>query len=93
MVIFHAPPQWIALATFGPTVAALVTHRINKLYRAMRIRPLSSAAVPSIGAERPQWIGAGGAISRTEAGAEGRDSNCGDGCYQHDRVRGVHVKQ
>lgn len=38
MVIFHAPPQWITVATFGPTVAALVTHRItNGSYRAFRI--------------------------------------------------------
>src|SRR5687767_14053763 len=38
MVIFHAPPQWIAVATFGPTAAALVTHRITTgSYRAFRI--------------------------------------------------------
>jgi CAAX protease family protein len=38
MVIFHAPPQWIVVATFGPTVAALVTHRITTgSYRAFRI--------------------------------------------------------
>ena len=38
MVIFHAPPQWIIVATFGPTVAALVTHRITTgSYRAFRI--------------------------------------------------------
>ena len=29
MVIFHAPPQWIVVATFGPTVAALV-NEINR---------------------------------------------------------------
>jgi membrane protease YdiL (CAAX protease family) len=38
MVIFHAPPQWIIVATFGPTAAALVTHRITTgSYRAFRI--------------------------------------------------------
>jgi membrane protease YdiL (CAAX protease family) len=38
IVIFHAPPPWIVLATFGPTVAALVTHRITAgSYRAFRI--------------------------------------------------------
>jgi len=38
IVIFHAPPEWIVLATFGPTVAALVTHRITTgSYRAFRI--------------------------------------------------------
>ena len=37
-VIFHAPPQWISVATFGPTVAALITHRITTgSYRAFRI--------------------------------------------------------
>jgi membrane protease YdiL (CAAX protease family) len=38
MVIFHAPPPWISVATFGPTVAALATHRITTgSYRAFRI--------------------------------------------------------
>jgi membrane protease YdiL (CAAX protease family) len=38
MVIFHAPLPWIVVATFGPTVAALVTHRITTgSYRAFRI--------------------------------------------------------
>ena len=29
MLVFHLPLPWIALATFGPTVAALVTHRVT----------------------------------------------------------------
>jgi uncharacterized protein len=29
MVMFHAPPEWTVLATFGPTVAALITHRVT----------------------------------------------------------------
>jgi CAAX protease family protein len=38
MVIFQAPLPWTVVATFGPTVAALVTHRItNGSYRAFRI--------------------------------------------------------
>ena len=38
MVIFHARPEWIAIAAFGPTVAALVTHRVaTGNYRAFRI--------------------------------------------------------
>lgn len=51
MVIFHAPPQWIIVAAFGPTVAALVTHRITTgSYRAFRIyttwsRTLGATAV------------------------------------------------
>jgi membrane protease YdiL (CAAX protease family) len=37
MVIFHAPPQWIIVAAFGPTIAALVTHRVTTgNYRAFR---------------------------------------------------------
>src|SRR6058998_820781 len=28
LVIFHGPLQWVILATFGPTFAALVTNRI-----------------------------------------------------------------
>jgi membrane protease YdiL (CAAX protease family) len=39
MVIFHAPPQWTILATMGPTIAAVVTHRLAAgNYRAFRIR-------------------------------------------------------
>src|SRR6202022_3443255 len=38
MVIFHAPLQWTTIATFGPTVAAVVTHRITTgNYRAFRL--------------------------------------------------------
>ena len=38
MVIFHAPLPWVIVATFGPTVAALVTHRITTgSYRAFQI--------------------------------------------------------
>jgi membrane protease YdiL (CAAX protease family) len=38
MVIFHAPMQWTAVAAFGPTVAALVTHRVTTgNYRAFRV--------------------------------------------------------
>src|SRR5205823_1611289 len=37
LVIFHGPLQWILLATFGPTFAALVTNRIVAgNYRAFR---------------------------------------------------------
>jgi len=38
MVMFHAPLQWTTIATFGPTVAALVTHRMTTgNYRAFRL--------------------------------------------------------
>jgi len=38
MVMFHLPLPWIAVATFGPTVAALVTHRVAAgSYRAFRV--------------------------------------------------------
>ena len=38
MVIFDAPPQWIVVATFGPTISAIVTQRITTgSYRAFRI--------------------------------------------------------
>lgn len=38
LVIFRGPLQWTALASFGPTVAALVTHRITAgSYQAFRI--------------------------------------------------------
>jgi uncharacterized protein len=37
MAIFHAPLPWTAVAAFGPTVAALVTHRVTAgNYRAFR---------------------------------------------------------
>jgi uncharacterized protein len=39
MVIFHAAPQWTILATLGPTVAAVVAHRVVVGdYRAFRFR-------------------------------------------------------
>jgi membrane protease YdiL (CAAX protease family) len=39
MVLFHRPPEFIIIATFAPTVAALVTHRLGSgNYRAFRIR-------------------------------------------------------
>lgn len=38
MVVFHASIVWTVLATFGPTVAALVTHRLaTGNYRAFRL--------------------------------------------------------
>lgn len=38
MVLSHAPPEWTVLATFGPTVAALITHRITTgNFRAFRL--------------------------------------------------------
>jgi membrane protease YdiL (CAAX protease family) len=38
VVVFRAPPPWIIVATFGPTVAALITHRITTgNWRAFRI--------------------------------------------------------
>ncbi len=38
MVIFHTSPEWIVVAAIGPTVAALVTHRVTTgSYRALRI--------------------------------------------------------
>ncbi|PYV68138.1 MAG: hypothetical protein DMG96_37255 [Acidobacteria bacterium] len=38
LVIFHGPLQWVILATFGPTFAALVTNRIVAgNYRAFRV--------------------------------------------------------
>ena len=38
LVIFRGPLPWIVLATLGPTVAALVTHRVTTgSYRAFRI--------------------------------------------------------
>jgi len=38
IVVFHAPIEWTVLATFGPSIAALVTHRITTgSYRAFRI--------------------------------------------------------
>lgn len=38
IVIFHAAPPWIIVATFGPTFAAVVTHRVaTGGYRAFRI--------------------------------------------------------
>ena len=38
MVVFHAPIQWVVLATLGPSVAALVTHRVTTgSYRAFRL--------------------------------------------------------
>jgi membrane protease YdiL (CAAX protease family) len=37
MVVFHARIEWTILASFGPTVAALVTHRVTRgSYRAFR---------------------------------------------------------
>jgi membrane protease YdiL (CAAX protease family) len=39
MIFFHRPPEFIIIATFAPTVAALVTHRLaTGNYRAFRIR-------------------------------------------------------
>ena len=29
MVVLRAPPPWIIVATFGPTVAAVITHRVT----------------------------------------------------------------
>src|SRR5262245_61493926 len=72
-------------------IAALPRMRLSKARLLKVLQDLD--AVPSIGAERPQWIGAGGAISRTETGTDGSDSHGGDGCHQHGRVRRVHVKQ
>jgi membrane protease YdiL (CAAX protease family) len=38
MVILHARPEWIVVATFGPTIAALVTQRVTTgNYRAFRV--------------------------------------------------------
>jgi membrane protease YdiL (CAAX protease family) len=38
MVVLRAPPEWIVLATFGPTVGALITHRVTTgSWRAFRI--------------------------------------------------------
>jgi membrane protease YdiL (CAAX protease family) len=38
MVVFHATPEWTILATLGPTVAALVAHRVTAgNYRAFRL--------------------------------------------------------
>src|SRR5438045_3196890 len=38
MVIVHAPPQWVILATLGPTIAAVVVNRIETgTYRAVTI--------------------------------------------------------
>ena len=51
MVIFHAPPQWTILATMGPTMAAVVAHRVaTGNYRAFRFyttwpRTLGATAV------------------------------------------------
>jgi membrane protease YdiL (CAAX protease family) len=42
MVIFHAAPPWIILATLGPTVAAVVAHRLTEGdYRAIRVHATS----------------------------------------------------
>ena len=39
MIFFHRPPEFIIIATFAPTVAALVAHRLaSGNYRAVRIR-------------------------------------------------------
>jgi uncharacterized protein len=51
MVMLHARPEWIAVAAFGPTIAAVVTHRITSgSYRAFRFyttwpRTLGATAV------------------------------------------------
>jgi membrane protease YdiL (CAAX protease family) len=38
MVVFRAPLQWTVLATFGPTIAALLTHRVTtRSFGAFRI--------------------------------------------------------
>src|SRR5438132_14268685 len=38
MVFFHGPMEFIALASFGPTVAALITHRLSTgTFRAFRV--------------------------------------------------------
>jgi membrane protease YdiL (CAAX protease family) len=38
LVVLRAPLQWIAVATFGPTVAALITHRVTTdSWRAFRV--------------------------------------------------------
>jgi membrane protease YdiL (CAAX protease family) len=38
VVVLRAPPQWIIAATFGPTVAALITHRVTTgSWRAFRV--------------------------------------------------------
>jgi membrane protease YdiL (CAAX protease family) len=38
MVVFHAAPQWTILGTLGPTVAALVAHRVTAgNFRAFRL--------------------------------------------------------
>jgi membrane protease YdiL (CAAX protease family) len=38
MVVFRAPLQWTVAATFGPTVAALITHRVTTgSWRAFRV--------------------------------------------------------
>lgn len=40
LVMFHGRPEWIVVATFGPTVAALAVHRMTTGdYRAFRIVP------------------------------------------------------
>jgi len=37
MVLFHLPIQWLILATVGPSIAAVVTHRVTTgSYRAFR---------------------------------------------------------
>ena len=37
MVLFHAPLQWAILATMGPTIAAIVAHRVaTGRFRAFR---------------------------------------------------------
>lgn len=49
MAIFRAPPQWIVVAAVGPTVAALVTHRIaTGSYQAFRIYATWSRALGSM---------------------------------------------
>ena len=38
VVVFRAPPEWIIAATFGPTIAALITHRVTTgSWRAFRV--------------------------------------------------------
>jgi len=38
LVVMRAPLQWIVVATFGPTVAALITHRVTtRSWRAFRV--------------------------------------------------------
>jgi len=39
MAVFHATPQWTIVAALGPTVAAVVAHRVTSDdYQAIRIR-------------------------------------------------------